>query len=258
MDTATLFMTRTISFALFALLLIRTAAPAQVVLVPRAGISLSNYRITGQQNITTRWGTGAVLGAGINVPLPNIPWLTLQPELHYVQKAFSSDGQETALELETGDIFHWQASRRSYYLEMPLLAKATLGKGRLRCFGNAGPSLGYLLGHRNAFAMMVDGQKVPLPGNVYTDKPFDGVNRLEIALQAGGGLALAAGPGTLLVEARYALGLTHYIRAHRAYVMVNHPDLVEGRAYFKVPADQKSRGFAFTCGYAVPLGKTSQ
>jgi hypothetical protein len=251
-------MRRTVLFALFAPLLICMAAPAQVALIPKAGISLSNYRITKQQNITTRWGAGVVAGAGLNVPLPNTPWLTLQPELYYVQKTFSSDKQETVLTLEPGGDFHWQASRRSHYLEMPLLAKATVGKGRLRGFGNAGPSLGYLLGSKNAFAMVVDGQKVPLTNNVHTDKPFSGVNRLEITLQAGGGLALAAGPGTLLVEARYALGLTHYIKAHRVYTVVDIPDLGEGRAYFKVPADQKSRGFAFTCGYAVPLGKTRQ
>lgn len=251
-------MRKAILFAFFAPLLSRTAAPAQVVLIPRAGVSLSNYRITGQQNVTTRWGAGVVAGAGFNVPLPNTPWLTLQPELYYVQKAFSSGRQETALQLETGGDFHWQASRRSGYLEMPLLAKATLGKGRLRGFGNAGPSLGYLLGSKNAFALVVDGQKVPLAGNVRTDKPFGGVNRLEIALQAGGGLELGVGPGTLLVEARYGLGLTHYIRAHKAYVMADTPDLGEVPVYFKVPADQKSRSFAFTCGYAIPLGKTKQ
>ena len=249
-------MRRNISFALFALLLIRVAAPAQVTLIPRAGISLTNYRINQQQNVTTRWGTGVMAGASINVALPKVAWLTLQPELYYVQKAFSSDGQDIIPQIGAG--LSWQANRRSDYLEMPLLAKATLGKGRLRVFGNAGPSLGYLLGSSDAFAIVVDGQKVPLTNNVRTDKPFGGFNQLEVALQAGGGLGWAVGPGTLLVEARYALGLTHYIRAHKAYVMVETPDFGEGRVYFQVPADQKSRSFAFTCGYAVPLGKTRQ
>jgi|GEM_PF-1530768 len=246
-------MRRKISFALFALLLIRVAAPAQVTLIPRAGISLSNYRITQQQNVMTRRGTGVVAGAAINVPLPKVAWLTLQPELYYVQKAFSSSKRETILGV-AGNI-RWQASRRSDYLEMPLLAKATLGKGRLRGFGNAGPSLGYLLGGNDAFAIVVDGQKVPITGSTGTDKSFGGVNRLEVSLQVGGGLGLKIGPGTLLAEARYGLGLTHFIKAHNAYVTVENPELGEGRTYFKVPADQKSRSFTFTCGYAVPLGK---
>ncbi len=250
-------MRRNVSIALFALLLIRVAAPAQVALIPRAGISLSNYQITQQQNVTARWGTGLVVGAGINVALPKVAWLTLQPELHYVQKAFSSDRQDMMSPV-IGNRLDLTSWRRNDYLEMPLLAKATLGTGRLRAFGNAGPSLGYLLGSHDSYTALLDGQKITLADEIRTDKPAGRVNRLEVALQAGGGLSWAVGPGRLLLEARYALGLTHYIRAHQAYVTVEPPDIGEGRVYFNVPADQKSRSFALTCGYAVPLGKTKQ
>ena len=89
------------------------------------------------------------------------------------------------------------------YIQLPVLAKATFGKHRLKSFAYAGPHFEYLVSGK-------------LIANYYyskSEKKFDfsgaqkDVNRWDFGITCGGGIAFWTGPGDLFFDLRYSLGL---------------------------------------------------
>ncbi len=77
----------------------------------------------------------------------------------------------------------------------------------------------------------------PLSGDITYGT--DQTNRLDIALQFGGGVGIEAGPGALLLDARYGFGLT---------------DLSDFNTSSDSFNKSKNNVFQFTLGYAIPFG----
>jgi hypothetical protein len=139
-----------------------------------------------------------------------------QPELLFIQKGENYDarGVETKATLN--------------YLEVPVLAKVFFGGQVFKAYVNAGPSLGLgLTGNQK-----VEGGETDIrvgdssnDGRRYLDSRFD------FGLQFGGGVGIGLGPGSVLADVRYGLGLTDLSDATRC----------------------KNCNFAFTLGYIIPL-----
>ena len=87
------------------------------------------------------------------------------------------------------------------YLDIPLLAKFTVPmEGAIKPVVYAGPSFSILLSAKEEISGTgtMDG----------TTDVKDGMNSLDIGLVAGVGAEIGAGPGKVLVDARYSMGFT--------------------------------------------------
>jgi hypothetical protein len=103
------------------------------------------------------------------------------------------------------------------YLEVPVLGRFSFGHGRLRFFLNAGPYVGVLLRAKavtkgSSLIYMDEAGTIPI---IDTPVSFDAKTNVKdslkstnIGLYGGGGLRYSLGPGDLIFEAHFQLGLT--------------------------------------------------
>ena len=222
---------------------------AQVSVVPKAGVSLGSYAYRAHTKEDRKYrgpSAGLAAGVGFNIPLRGSNWFSVQPELVYIQKGDRYDNRAQGVGVRFGNTYN--------FLELPVMAKVTFGNERLKVYLNAGPSFGYALGGR----YIIEGEGVypfsrsgpirfarkPLavpsndPVSYYEPKYH---RAFEVAAQFGGGVGIQAGPGVVQFDARYGMGITSLNRES------NEPTR-------RQTADGRSRTFALTLGYAVPLG----
>jgi hypothetical protein len=189
---------------------------------------------------------GFTAGIGFNVPVGKHNLFSIQPELVYIQKGYLA-------EYYTGIASTTISHHLLNYLEMLVLGQVRFGTERIKVFATAGPSLAYGLNGRYAHSS-TNGifsdysgrtlfRKAPAnasPDVRYLDPAY--FNRLDLGVQAGLGIGMAAGPGALQVEVRYGHGLTHFFKGNDDNYRTNddHPN------YW-------NRAAAFTLGYAIPL-----
>ena len=195
------------TFLLLAFMLtLGTVAQAQVSIIPKGGITFSNINfdqdLAGQKS-----RMGYVAGLGFNFPLTSDNFFSIQPELLYIQQGTRATG----------------GSYGFNYAQLPLLLKINFGMEDFPIYVNAGPSFGYLLNS---------------PARI-GETPLNDPKRLDIGLQFGGGLGVKAGPGSVMLDARYGFGITDI------YNLSGVPDSQN---------KSKNNVFQFTLGYAIPLG----
>ncbi|MBB6501342.1 porin family protein [Pedobacter cryoconitis] len=166
-----------------------------IQLIPKAGLSFSKQAISNMDGEKTKVGFTAGLGANFRIAKSAF---SIQPELNYVSAGTKIKNVSTSYNLN--------------YLELPVLAKYSFGP----VYVNAGPSVGMALGGMKKMESFYQAS----------------VQRFNFGIQMGGGVAIPVGKGSVLIDARYALGLT---------------DVNKG------PATAKNRGFVTTIGYAIPL-----
>ena len=195
------------TFLLLAFMLtLGTVAQAQVSLIPKGGITLSNINFN-EDRPDQKSRLGYVAGLGLNIPITSDNFFSIQPELLYIQQGTRFNGGSYGLN----------------YAQLPLLLKINFGVEGFPIYVNAGPSFGYLLN----------------PPASIGDYPLTDPKRLDIGLQFGGGFGVKAGPGNVLLDARYGFGITD----------IN--NIANG-----TDAQNKTKNnvFQFTVGYAIPLG----
>jgi hypothetical protein len=215
---------------------------AQVTIIPKVGASFGNYAYNSSEvedeDEKSKYNSGLTLGAGFNFAAGEM--FSIQPELLYIQK-----GQKYS---EDGDYY----KTRFNFIEIPVLVKVSFGSETVKGYVNAGPSLGYALNGKNSFKFSEMGLTVSGSERIkFAEEPADGgddettyynpefVNRVDLALQFGGGVGFQAGPGMLLLDARYGLGMSKFYKAQED---------------IDFKGDGKSRTLALTLGYAIPLG----
>lgn len=169
-------------------------------IIPKAGLSINNQAIKGFNGERSKVGFQG--GVGFNI-LTGKGGFSVQPELNFISKGMALKGAGKKNE-----------KYNLNYLEIPVLAKYSFGP----VFVNAGPSLGLRLGENNKIK-----------------NEYGALKKIDFGVQFGAGVALPAGPGKFIIDARYSLGLS------------NISD-VKG-------SEIKNRGFIASIGYAIPLGK---
>jgi hypothetical protein len=229
------------------------AAHAQVSVIPKGGLTLSTVRTSGGSGFDfsqgdVRYQPGFAAGIALDVPVAGNGFFSVQPELLYVQKGHgveaAGDGGSAVRLTETFN-----------YLEVPVLGKFNFGGERVKAYVNAGPSVAYALNGR--FTQDISGGLLAFSSEskyVFGEEPDNSIgddtyrspkhyNRVDVGMQFGGGFGLKVGPGTVLLDARYGLGLTNFFK---------------GRTDNDITSDDQpnlqNRVFAFTLGYAIPLG----
>ncbi len=220
-------------FLLAALAVCSCGAVAQVSLIPKVGVNISNASIDNNRDLDGQSSLlGLTAGLGVNFALTSDGFLSVQPELLYSQKGWSAE--------TSGTLGGYNGNYRLNYLELPVLLKINFGGETVRAYVNAGPSFGYLLGGRvdgtlnalNLLNIEVD-EKLEFTEtpNATSINQLD-ANRTEIGLNFGGGAGYSFGGKVLFVDVRYNMGLTDYNRDF----------------------ESKNRVFALTVGLQVPLG----
>lgn len=173
--------------------------------------------VIGGANLSGAWGddaegTGTRTGFDVGglVQLPMGDMITIQPEVHYTQKGY---------EVETAG-FESEVSLN--YIQVPILFRAgvPLAEGFDVDF-QVGPSFGFLVSCEAS------------AGSVSADCD-ESVKSFDYGIIAGGSFSWAAGPGDLLFDIRYDLGLTAIGDQENA-------------------ADVKNTNFQFLVGYAFPM-----
>jgi hypothetical protein len=199
-------------------LLLALSSQAQISVIPKAGVTLSSISYDEEpEDQKTQFGF--VGGAGLDIGIIK-NFFSLQPELLFIQKGDRFDERNV------------EATTTLNYLELPLLAKISFGSPTIKGYLNAGPSLALGLngkykveGGENAGETDIRFGDASNDGRRYLD------NRFDFGLQFGGGGSFGLGPGALIADIRYGLGLSD----------LNDEDKAQNRT------------FAFTLGYAIPL-----
>ncbi len=173
---------------------------------------------------------GFVGGLGLNLPISSDGFISIQPELLYIQKGIKY--KDDNIEIKS----------YSNYLELPLLLKVNFGSEAVKAYVNGGPSFAYLLNGKlksgDKDVKVKYGDKNDLLSDPITLNKDD-YNRFDIGLQFGGGIGVQAGPGVLGLDVRYGLGLTNYLNDEDASDSEN---------------KSKNRVIQLALQYAIPLG----
>lgn len=219
------------------------AAFAQTSVMPKFGLTSHRMELTKSwESYNPTYNSGWVGGVAFNSPVTNV--LSFQPELLLIKKGYGVDESDGNVHIAKNVSFN--------QIEVPLMFKYTLSASIFRFFFNFGPSVGYYLDgkysetrstdtrSREGSFQFRDGEMIRRgDSNFFAERVA--VNRFDFGLQFGGGLGLKLGAGTLLFEARYGHGLTNLYQEQSG--------LFSGRE-----ASGQNRVFAYTVGYAIPVG----
>lgn len=242
-----------ILFSGFLTLFVVSTAKAQVLIGGKAGINIASFDwddATANSDLIT----GAVITpqvAFVSV-FEFADWFGLQAEIQYVQKGakITFDCENCTVNTQNGQqvtlsSLEQNVSYRSNYIDVPLLARFKIGSENFAFTGLLGPSFGMALSGRQKFYQRTvplvnnNGQQQAGEASVLNDVEklrFDkDYNRFDMGVIGGVGLAIGAGPGAVIFDARYVLGLTN---------MVKNAGLTE---------KTQNRGFQIGAGYIVRL-----
>ncbi|GAB3342113.1 hypothetical protein GCM10027299_56660 [Larkinella ripae] len=142
---------------------------------------------TGGEQALAPGFTGGII---INYGIGNV--FSIQPEILYTRRSVKFAGEEQ------GQKYSFQLSTNA--VEIPLLLKFSFGQ-KTRFFVNAGPYAAYGLDASAKF--VVDGETLLNEKQKLTKNDA----RLEYGVTGGLGIAIPAGPGSLLIEGRYTYSL---------------------------------------------------
>lgn len=152
----------------------------------KAGLNLSNVSISDPYSfgLTTKMNPGMHLGASIDIPLSKL--FSIESGVIFNTKGYRMDETYGAgFSLES-----FKAKVHLLYVDVPLLAKATVDLGKVRLFGTLGPYLG--VGLVGAYRISVSSF-----GYTETDEDIvsfsdENLKRLDYGASAGLGVELKA------------------------------------------------------------------
>ena len=175
---------------LFIALFIISNLNAQTAIGLKFGIQISKLKPDWTYNSEIEYESataGANIGAIFNFGYDNL--VSFQMELNYSQKGsiYGFAGEDYKLVFE--------------YIELPLLLKFSFGKSDLKYFGLVGPYAAYPVIMKETY---VDEEYSMDLRELWE---FGGSEFIVLGIQIGGGITYDMGPGRLLVELRYCLGL---------------------------------------------------
>lgn len=199
--------TKQVLFAALIILFGNQFATAQIALGLKGGVNFGTVHATETLNSLTpdfKYSTGAVAGGVAEISFGR--YFALQPEVLWVQKGFRFD---EGIDIPVGNIpipAGVEATIRTNYLEVPLLAKAKFGTERVQAYALLGPSFGYALNGklitRTHFLFEFD--------PIRTDLNFNSLdyNRFEVSAVGGLGVQFNFNGIKWFADVRYTYGLT--------------------------------------------------
>lgn len=209
-------------------------ATAQTALGLKGGGNFGTVHATEALNSLApdfKYATGAVAGGVAEIGFGR--YFAFQPEVQWMQKGFRFD---EGIDVPVGNInipAGVEATIRTNYIEMPLLAKVKFGNDLVQGYALLGPSFGYALNGklitRTRFLFEFD----PIRTNLnFNDLDY---NRFEVSGVGGLGVQLNFNGIKWFTDARYTYGFTE---------LYNFPVVNE---------QIKNRGIALTTGVMIDL-----
>jgi hypothetical protein len=208
-----------------------SASGAVVKLGAHGGISIPNLRTDATDIFTRGFSSRQGPHFGLTAEFGLAGRVSLALALNYTSQGGKRAGmQPITMDLPGGlplppDTLLWADFRNETvldYLEVPLLARFTFGD-KLRFFLDAGPYFGYLVRARalttGASALYLDEAGTmpiivpPATEPLVVDLGAEtdvmaSLKKSNVGLAGGGGIMFPLGPGDLLLEARFQLGLS--------------------------------------------------
>jgi Outer membrane protein beta-barrel domain len=185
---------------------------------------------------------------------------SLAAELNYTSQGGKRDGLQiitpsllpSGLLLPPGTVVYADFRNESIldYVEVPLLGRLALGN-KVRCFVNAGPYVGFLvraraltegksffyLDRNRILPVIIPPAAKPLEVDMTADTDVkNSLKRTNFGVSGGAGVMIPLGPGEVVIDARFQLGLT--------VVQKDIEKTGEGR----------TGAFIISAGYSLPLG----
>ena len=154
----------------------------------------------------------SLLGASISLP---VEWkiadnFAIQPELNFIQKGFKVD-QSDAIDID-------RTRFKVNYLELPILAKFLMPAGDIELYAAVGPYLGYALNGtiQWQYTQTISGQTTLITSEedvaFKEDKDAEAVlRRLDLGMVFSTGVQVPVGPGSILLDVRYSLGILNVV-----------------------------------------------
>jgi hypothetical protein len=190
----------------------------------RGGVNLAKVSFEGYPDVELDGRPALDIGMLLDIKFSD--FFSVQPEIHYLQKGFRFEEQLGMQPFDQGYLIN--------YLEVPILAKFSLGNEMARFLINAGPSLGYALKGK---------YKANFTGDIieedidFSQDLFEDFNRVDFSLLFGAGISFNTGSVTIFADARYLLGLRSW------------GDIDDG-----LP-EIRNRGLGFGLGVLIPVGE---
>ncbi len=200
---------KSIAALLFALTTIGALAQQSVRFGIKTGVQSADVRVPGfiedasflpDFRPLATWQAGGVAQWVLH------PHFSLQGELLYTQKGFQLNEDFDLTLFQVPVPTGVTAISRFHYVEMPLLAKVSIGQGPAKAYVIAGPTFGYALSGdlrtRARFLVELDLTRSSID--------LDAVNyqRFEVGGLAGVGLSVDTGLGQFFVDARFQHGFS--------------------------------------------------
>ncbi len=205
------------------ILLITTSTTAfsqvEVMLGGRAGMNVGSYRwgsnIRNNKDINSK----SVIAphVGFVTVLELAPWFGIQGEVEYIQKGgkltFSCENcainNAQGQPVQQKEISQVQTVKANY-IEVPILARFRLGGDNVAFNGFVGPSFAIALNGTVQNTLDLTDAQDNETTNTNTEKlDFDKeFNRFDIGAAVGAGMEFSAGPGAIIFDLRYVLGIS--------------------------------------------------
>ncbi len=229
--------TKQILFAAFIAVLSTAAAQAQIALGLKVGSNFGTVHTTETLDKLTpdfKYAPGWTVGGVAEINFGK--YFALQPEVNWMQKGFRFDEN---FDIPVGKVnipAGAEATVRTNYIEVPLLAKLKLGNDRVQAYAVLGPSFGYGLNGKIITRTRLLFELDPINTNLN----FDQINyeRFDVSGTGGLGVQFNFNGVKVFADARYTHGFTE---------LYNFPVVNE---------QIKNRGFAISTGVAFDLGST--
>lgn len=189
-----------------------------------AGLSIPNIRAGTTDILSQGFASRRGLFFGIFVETRVAPRVSLVVDVNYTSQGGKRDGvQPITMDvglppLPNGSYYYADYHNETIldYVEIPVQLRLRFGRGG-GFFINAGPYVGFLVRATavtsGSSAIYLDPGKSqpitpsPVPFDADTDVS-DSLERTNVGITAGGGIRHRAGPGELVAEAHFQLGLT--------------------------------------------------
>ncbi|MCU0443449.1 MAG: PorT family protein [Microscillaceae bacterium] len=228
---------------------------AQILIMPRGGITYSNMAINDNFRRSTltgnapRYNLGSMFGVSVNLPIAG-PF-SIQPEINYVQKGLKLLYEDFDSDEEYTEKYQYFLN----YVEVPILGSLQFGDQNVQVIINLGPYVAYGTGGKFRYKeeyvdintpanseSLTENYKIRFdkePENYTGDDQYID-NAFDFGFQAGLGLGINAGPGFIVLEQRFGMGLLN---------LLDKPE-VSTEPNLKL----MNRNFYISLGYTIPIG----
>lgn len=226
-------------------------ANAQISIMPRVGVVISDVKLSSalKDGGDIKPHLGTVFGVSLNYKINDL--FSIQPEANFINKGFKYEREEVIISEGTYTERN-KVQIGIQYLEIPVLAKFSVGNDQIRAYFNLGPNISFGIGGKNKVEYSEDyggndiytesfEGKVKFgeePSNNEKDAYFD--NSIDWGIQAGGGFGVKLGPGQLVLDFRYGMGLSNLFDSNQSRSVTD--------------VTSKNRMFGAHIGYMIPLG----